>query len=352
MKISHNENLIKKLIDKNDTSNQFEILKKSYEQIDYAWSQKIDKENISVTKIQNIILTGMGGSAVSGEVVSNLFQNKLKYPFSVNRNYNLPAFANENTLLIASSYSGNTEETISAIKDGLQKKCQIYVITTGGEIEKIAMNNNLPIVKLLQGYQPRYALWINLISALKLFQELNLISNISNLIEKVKQLIKSKADEYSSEKNIALDYAIQILGFIPIIYAVDGTTSVVASRFKAQLNENSKIHSYYNLYPELNHNEIIGWETQNEKRLNSKVICITDKSYHPKVKKRIIITNDLINKANTEVIQIKSNESEFEIRLFDLIYLTDWISYYLAIIRNYDPSEIEYINFLKKKLSE
>ncbi|MBN1639006.1 MAG: bifunctional phosphoglucose/phosphomannose isomerase [Ignavibacteriales bacterium] len=352
MKTLHSENIISQLIKKNDSSNQFEVLKNSAEQINFALSQKIDLDKIAIGKTLNIIITGMGGSAISGEVVSNLFQKKLEYPVFINRNYELPAFANDKTLLIVSSYSGNTEETISSLKDGLRKKCQICVMTTGGEIEIIAKENDLPIIKLQKGFQPRFALWVNLFSLLNLFQYLNLIPDISDLVEKAKIIIKKRANEFSKEKNLPLDYAVQLLGFIPVIYAVDGITGVVASRFKAQLNENSKIHACLNSYPELNHNEIIGWETQNEKIFNSKVVCIYDKDYHPQIQKRIKITNDLIRKANTEIIEIKSEESEYELRLLDLIYLTDWISYYLAVLRNFDPSEINYIHFLKKKLSE
>ena len=127
-------------------------------------------------------------------------------------------------------------------------------------------------------------------------------------------------------------------------------TSAVGYRFKCQLNENSKLHAFHNGFPELNHNEVIGWETFQEKQFQTKVINIIDKSYHSQVKKRFKITSELIGKSGAEVINIKSDESEFNVRLMDMIYLCDWITYYAAILRGKDPSEIENINILKKSL--
>ena len=342
---------IKDYVSKYDPENQFNVLVNSFEQIEFAWGNKINLKQLKVKSFSSIIVSGLGGSAISGDLLQNYLGNELKLPYSVNRNYSLPAYVNKDTLLIASSYSGNTEETIEVIKKGIKKKCSIIAITTGGTIGKIAKENNIPTVKLKKGYQPRYALGVSFFSLLKVFQELDLIQEQGKVVKKIISLWKSKGKEYSKERNYAYKIASGTLGFIPVIYSVADVTSAVGYRFKCQFNENSKLHAFNNVFPELNHNEVIGWETFQEKQLQTKVINIFDKSYHSQVKKRFKITSELIDKSGAEVINIKSNENEFKVRLMDMIYLCDWITYYTAILRSKDPTEIENINILKKSLA-
>lgn len=343
---------INDLVKKYDPELQFEVLKDSYKQIEYALKNKYDLDKIDPKKVKNIVLTGLGGSAISGDVFLNYSHNELKVPFIVNRNYFMPSFVNENTLVIASSYSGNTEETISATKHALEKGAQILCITTGGKLEELALQNNLDVVYLQNGFQPRYALWINISTLIKSLQNLNFIPNQNNIMEKIQNLLEKKAVEFSRENNMTYKIAESLVGFIPIVYSGDNFTSGVGNRLKEQFNENSKIHSFHNVLPEMNHNEIIGWETFSPNLLNAKIIQLKDVSYHPRVKKRFEVVSALIQKAGCEVLTLESNESEFKVRIFDLIYTGDWISYYLAILRGKDPSEIENINYLKQELAK
>src|SRR4030067_1807274 len=153
---------ISEFIEKYDPSNQYEVLKKTYEQIEFAWNNKIDLSSIKKKGIESIVVTGLGGSAISGDRFTNFFKDEIDIPFYVNRSYNLPQLVNKNTLLIVSSYSGNTEETISVFNSALKKKCRIVCITSGGKVEKIADKNIIPVVKILPGYHPRYALGLSL----------------------------------------------------------------------------------------------------------------------------------------------------------------------------------------------
>ena len=343
---------IHELVKKNDPQNQFDVIKKSYEQVEYSWNHDVDLSSINKDKINNIILTGLGGSAISGDLMINFLKDELSVPFSVNRNYNLPKYADENTLVICSSYSGNTEETISACRDAIEKNCQVICITTGGRIGEMADKNQFPVFKLKPGYQPRYALWINFFALLKSLHLLNLVQVENEFVENIIQHFKTKGNELSVEDNLAFRLAESLNGFVPVIYVVADVTSAVGVRLKCQFNENSKLHSYCSLLPELNHNEIIGWETYHEKQFNTKVIFIDDDTYHPQVKKRVKITGEILGKSGVEHITLKSDEKDFKLRLLDLIYLGDWISYYLAIIRNQDPSLIKNIIYLKEKLVE
>jgi len=280
--------------------------------------------------------------------MANFLGSEMKIPFIVNRNYSIPAFANENTLLIVSSYSGNTEETISVFKEGLEKGCSIICSTTGGKIGKIGAEKNIPVVKVKPGFQPRYSLGLSFFTLLKILQELNIISSQEKVVNKITALWKKKGIQFSKEENKALDYARELTGFIPVIYSAVDVTSAVGYRLKCQFNENSKLHAFHNIIPELNHNEIIGWESFLDKQFNGKLIMIKDKIYHKQIAKRFEISASLIN---CDKIYLESNEEEFKLRLMDLIYLGDWITYYLALVRGYDPSEIENINILKEKLA-
>lgn len=341
---------LNEMIKKHDQENQFKVLIESYQQVEYAWNNNIDVSSIDTSKIKNIVLTGLGGSAIGGDLLQNFLRNELKYPYVVNRNYELPPYANENTLVIASSYSGNTEETLSAADEAIKLKCQVACITTGGKLEEFSLKNNLPLGKLLKGYQPRFALWVNFFTLLKMVQTLKLIPEQNSSVNSIIDLLKRKGEIYSQSKNEALTLAEKLVGFIPLIYAVSEYTSAVGARFKGQFNENSKLHSFYGLLPELDHNEILGWDTFQPKQINLKLINILDEEYHPQVKKRYEITSEIIAKKGCEIINIASKEKTWKERLVDIIYLGDWISYYLAVIRGINPTSIDNINYLKARL--
>jgi len=341
---------IKEYVNKYDPQNQFDVLVNSYKQIEFAWENKFSIGGINSIEIKNIVISGLGGSAISADLIKNFLGNELSVPVVVNRNYLLPKFADSNTLFIASSYSGNTEETISALGQAVELGCKIVCITTGGEVESIAKKNNIPVIKLQAGFQPRYALGMGFFSLLKVFQELNLVSNQTEIVNKIINLWKEKGLEYFLDENRAYKIAESLAGFIPVIYSVADSTSAVGYRFKCQLNENSKVHAFHNEIPEMNHNEIIGWESYQEKTFHSKIINILDETYHAQIKKRFEIISEIFNNSKAEVINIQSSEANYKVRLLDLIYYTDWISYYLAVIRGFDPSEIDNIHLLKNKL--
>jgi glucose/mannose-6-phosphate isomerase len=342
---------IKEFIQKYDTQNQFEVLQNTYKQIEYAINNSYPEFGFDKEAINKIIVTGLGGSAISGDLLKNFLKDELTVPVQINRNYFLPSFADEKTLLIASSYSGNTEETISSFNDGLKRKCKIICLSTGGKLEKLAADNSIPFIRLQKGFQPRYALGLSFFSLLKVFEKLQLIPSQEKIIRKIISLWKEKASAYSAEGNIALTTAQQLIGFIPIIYSASDYTNAVGYRFKSQLNENSKLHAFHHEFPEMNHNEIIGWESHQQKQLHTKVIYLLDETYHPQIKKRFQIVSEFIKKSDVEIISMESNENDFKVRIMDLIFLVDWISFYLGVIRGFDPSEIEYINLLKDRLT-
>lgn len=341
---------IKDYISRYDTSNQFDVLKKTYEQIEFAWNNKIDISSIKRKEIESVVVTGMGGSAISGDLFTDFFKDDIEVPFFVNRTYRVPGFINKNTLLVVSSYSGNTEETISVFNSALKTKCRIMCIATGGKIEKIAQKNKIPLIKIPSGYHPRYALGLSFFSLLKVMNKLKIIEIKSSTVNAIIKLYKDRARLYSKEKNNALTYAEQLIGYVPVIYSAAGYTSSVGYRLKCQFNENSKLNAFHNVLPEMNHNEIVGWESFNENQLSTIVINILDNEYPTQIKNRFKITSEIISKSKIDLINLKSGEKSFKVRLMDLIYLSDWITYYTGVIRGCDPAEIRNIDLLKERL--
>jgi glucose/mannose-6-phosphate isomerase len=340
---------IKEFIKKYDTQNQFEVLKNTHKQVSDAWNNNDDVSSLKNLNFSSIVFCGLGGSAIGGDLLSDYLSGEMRVPFTVVRDYNLPSFVDEKTLVIISSYSGNTEETISCFKQALKKECKIAVITSGGKIDVMAKKNNLPVLQLKSGFQPRYAVGQGFFTLLKLMQELG-ISDENKNVEKIIELWKNKSEEYSSKKNIALEIASDLIGFIPVIYSSE-ILSATGYRFKCQLNENSKLHAFSNVIPEMNHNEIIGWESLKEKQFNSKVIYLIDQDFHPQNLKRFEILREMLNEQKVDVLTLSSNEGSKKVRIMDLIFLSDWISFYLSVLRGFDPSEIDFIHRMKQRLT-
>jgi glucose/mannose-6-phosphate isomerase len=342
---------IKDLVKEYDPQNQFDVLINSYTQIEHAWENKIDLSSIEGKKFNKIIVSGLGGSAIGGDLIREFLSAELSLPYFVNRNYNLPLFADKETLVIISSYSGNTEETISVLNQAVERGCVIVCLSTGGRIAEIALENNIPLVNLKKGFQPRYALGTGFFSLLRILQILGCCGNQDDTINKIINVWKEKGKEYSEENNKAYLYAEELTGFIPVIYSAADITSAAGYRFKCQFNENSKVHAFHNVIPELNHNEIIGWETFKEKQFYAKLIILNDPVYSPQVKKRFTITSELAAAGGIEILELQSEKEDLKTRLMDLIYLCDWITYYTAVIKGADPTEIKNINILKEKLA-
>lgn len=340
---------IKDFIKNYDTQNQFKVLRETYKQASDAWNNKIDLSHLKKNNFSSIVFCGLGGSAISGDLLCDYLSGELALQFSVVRGYNLPFDVNENTLVIISSYSGNTEETISCFEQALNKNSKIVVITSGGKIGDIAAANKIPFINIQSGFQPRYALGLSFFSLLKLMQEIGFADEETN-VKKIIDLWQKKGEEYSKENNQAVQIAEQIIGFIPVIYSSEFLTSTVY-RFKCQLNENSKLHAFHNTIPEMNHNEIIGWESFKEKQFHNKVIYLFDKEFHPQNKKRFDVLKEILTEQKIEVLSVSSNEKDKKVRIMDLIFLADWISFYASVLRGFDPSEIDFIHRMKQRLT-
>jgi len=302
-------------------------------------------ENVSLPdyKFNNIIVCGMGGSAIVGDLLKDLLIDKISIPIEVSREYNLPAYADEDTLVLCVSYSGDTEETLSQFVDAIEKKCKIIGITSGGKLKEWCNKFNLPCILILGGYQPRVALPYLFFTALMCLQKLNLIDLTKDIEETIKVL---KGMGVANIKKIVSS----LKNSIPVIYA-SNEFSGVAKRIKTQFNENSKVPAKHDVFPELDHNEIVGYQN---KKLNKNhfVIILRDKEEAEEIKTRIEVSKKLIKSKCKGIYEIWTQGKSKLSKIMSLVYIGDILSYELAIMNKTDPEKTENISILKKDLKK
>lgn len=325
-----------------------------YQQFETAFSILNPSSKISKSKVKNIVVTGLGGSAIGGDLVRAFVSGECSVPILVNRNYALPAFVDASTLVIVSSYSGNTEETLSAYRDAIERKAQVFCVTSGGMVKELALKHKHYAVIIPAGAPPRTAIGYSLAPMLNALAKFGFIADKAKDIAETARYLKEKSLAYANfkdKKNLAVKLAQKCFKKLPIIYASDDFTSAVGVRWKGQICENAKMLAYSNVFPELNHNELVGWNQHKELLKKTTVIMLHDKTDHPRTAFRMSVTKSIVKKYASDVIDIESEGKSLLARLFSLILLGDWVSYYLAILNGVDPTPVKAIDFLKESLS-
>ncbi len=296
-------------------------------------------------EFSNIVVTGLGGSGIGGSIVQNYVADKLKVPFIVNKDYFLPAFVNKHSLVIACSYSGNTEETLMALQEAKKKKASIICITSGGKVAEFANAKHLDCILVPAGMPPRSCLGYSLVQLLRVLYNFGYIGN--NFEREIKAAIKTMKTEEAEFQKKAMAIAKKIYGKLPIIYSA-ASIEGVAIRFRQQLNENSKMLAWHGAIPEMNHNELVGWRDDASDKV---VITLRNEDDFARVQTRMEIGKKIMKKYNPTFIDIYSEGKTYWERIFYLIHLTDWVSVFLADLRNMDATEVKVIDFLKKSLA-
>ena len=288
-------------------------------------------------KVDKIFVCGMGGSAVGGDLLKIYMQNS-KIPVFVVRDYKVPNFVDENSLVFAVSYSGNTEETISAYQDAVKKKAKIVAVTTGGQLGSMAKK----VIKIPSGMQPRAALGYTFFPVLGVLVNSGIVDVKGREIEEMLDIL-SKTEEF---KTVGERIAKKIGKRTPIIYASE-MLGAVAYRWKTQFNENGKVAAFYHVFSEMNHNEIAGY--QNINKNDYIAIFIRDKFDNERIKKRMDVTKEIIS-TRVDVEEVFTRGEFLLSRIFSGIYYGDFASYYLALANRIDPTPVTVIENLKKKL--
>ena len=301
-------------------------------------------------KIDKVIVCGMGGSAMAGEIARRFAE----VPIIVNRSYTLPGFVDKRTLLVAISYSGNTAETISSLKEGIDGGLQILRIASGGKIMSIARENDIPFLQVPAGYQPRAATGYLALPLLVVLSRLGLVEGAGEWDDMFGALAKVKGSctaSIATKENPAKELAHALHGRIPIIYGTADNTDLVAMRFKTQINENAKQPAYWNAFSELNHNEILAL-VRSDLLANQHIVLLKNSYDHPENMVRMEIMADLFDIHDVPHTDV-AFEGETELaQVFSQIYFGDYASYYLALTNELDPTPVELIEKFKVDLAK
>ena len=300
-------------------------------------------------KFENIIIAGMGGSALPGELLKTVAgELGLKIPVTLHRDYKLPkdGSVRESTLVIISSYSGTTEETLSAYEEALKQNLAIIAITNGGTLKTRAEEMNTPLATVPEGIQPRLAMGYQFAALLALLNNVGLVPSRKNEMAELEKSLNGTALEKAG-KNLAQ----KIKNATPLIYSSKkyGALSYI---LKIQMNENAKLHAFANTFPELNHNEMVAFgEEQMTNGKSFSVLMLRGEDDDARIQKRMGLTAELIENKGYPVHTIDIEGQTIYNRVFNTILLGNWLSYYLAINRNIDPTPVDIVEDFKKKLA-
>ena len=306
-------------------------------------------ENAHFTEHSNpfhhVLISGLGGSGIGGSIVAEIVEQLACAPISVNKKYEIPAFVNEHTLVIISSYSGNTEETVAAMESAHKKGAKIVCVSSGGYVIDFAKKNNLNYIIVPGGMPPRSCLGYSLTQLFFILSYFKIIpNNFKPELNKAIDLIEKEREDI---KSIAHAVAQKLHDKIPVIYTL--SNEGVAIRFRQQINENSKMLCWHHVIPEMNHNELVGWTEKNNQLA---VVIFRNSNDFSRNIKRLEINLEIISKYTDTIIHLMSKgDSDIERAIYH-IHLGDWISCYIADIKKIDPIEVNVINHLKGALSK
>jgi glucose/mannose-6-phosphate isomerase len=307
------------------------------------------------SQISNVVIVGMGGSAIGGDIVRRLAQYESKVPVRVHRDYGLPAFVDESTLVIASSYSGNTEETLSAFTESLKTRAKKMVITSGGKLKQLAEKERIPVFVIDYRAPPRAAFPHSLIPLVGIFQKLGLLADKSvdlhEAADILNQLSGDLAETRSLASNPAKQLAAKLWGRIAVIYGAE-ILSEVARRWKGEFNENSKAWAFFENFPELNHNAVVGYEFPPEAKERIFVLMLRSSLLRPRNLLRYEVTAKLLAKAGITYEFMESTGKSALSQILSLVLLGDYASFYLSMLNEVDPTSTNAINFVKQYLAQ
>ena len=337
-----------------DKSGMLDHLHEFPEQCQKAW-ENVQKFHLphEYTKISNVIIAGMGGSAIGGDIVRRLAMSESKVPVWVHRDYGLPAFVDENTLVIASSYSGNTEETLSSFTKSLGTRAKKLAITSGGKLKSLAEKEGIPVFVIDYRAPPRAAFPHSFIPLVGIFQKLGLLADKSADLQEalgiLKKLSAGLVETNPLASNPAKQLAARLRGRVAVIYGADMLTEV-ARRWKGEFNENSKAWAFFEGFPELNHNAVVGYQFPPGAKDEILVLMLRSSSIHPRNRLRYEVTAKLLAKAGICHEFVEARGKSALAQVLSLVLLGDYASFYLSMLNEVDPASTDAINLVKQYL--
>jgi glucose/mannose-6-phosphate isomerase len=347
-------------VKKIDVSNVLGSIQALANQVEDAWDQVNQLElAIDTSRIQNVVATGMGGSALGPDVIKRAFKNQLSVPLEVINDYKLPAYVGPNTLVLVSSYSGTTEETVAAMHEAHDKGAQILVISTGGQLAEFAKANNYGLYQINPTHnpsnQPRMAIGYSVFGIIAMFHKIGLLNltdeQVNGVVATIRRLTSELDISVEQDKNQAKKLAFQIIGRIPVFIGsehLEGALHVVQNQF----NENAKTYAEYRIIPEMNHHLMEGLRFPQTNDANLFFVLFDSALYHERNRKRFQVTPQVIDGAGIELSSFLLTSTEPLEQVFEVITLGAFTNFYLAMLENIDPTPIETVDFFKAELSK
>ncbi len=297
--------------------------------------------------IHEVLICGMGGSGVGAHFLQSLAANDARVPILTNKNYTLPGYVDKNTLVIASSYSGNTEETLAAYEQAKQRNCPLIAISSGGELLSDAKSSGFDYIQLPAGYPaPRACLGFSLVAQLFALHKAGYVENFFE--ERVVDTIERLRLEQNNLREKAEQIAQLLVDRVPVLYGATRTDATLL-RWRQQLNENAKHLCWHQVFPEMNHNEIVGWKGDYSKLV---VIALRHRDDLNRNQLRMDLTREVFQHWAGGYMEVYSRGASFLEKSLYLVHLGDWVSYYLAEIKGENPDEVKVIDHLKEQIKK
>jgi len=300
--------------------------------------------------IHNVLICGMGGSGIGANLIQTFLYDELTVPVTVNKSYDIPNFVSANTLVIACSYSGGTEETLSGTHQAIAKGAQIVGVTSGGTLGKLLADNGFEFITIpARDKSPRAGVGYALAQLLRIFKHFGLSASdhFDDIASSARQLTGfAKTIQADAE-----DLAEKLRGKFPIFYA-DSRLEAVLLRNQQQIAENSKQFSHQNFFPEMNHNELVGWRFPAGFFEDSVTVMLRTDYDNERTSTRMDICEDIFLKAGTQLEILGAKGQSFMQQAIYLVHLLDWVSYFLAVENDVDPFPVDVISFLKDELAK
>lgn len=335
-----------------DPQDALGVAAREWEQV----SQQVDVIDAphSAPTVAKVIVAGMGGSALAALVAKVWLDGKLSVPFEVVREYDLPAYVDASTLVIASSYSGNTEETLESLRQAKEKSALVGVLAAGGKLVERAEEDKLSRVVIPDGLQPRMAMLLNLKALVALLASFKVIStDVEDELAGCSDWLRSETENWlpdvSTDKNQAKQLALLAVGKTPVIYG-GHLTGPVAYKWKISWNENAKNVAFWNVYPEMNHNEFIGWASHPVDKPFT-VFDLKSSFEHPRILKRFEVSDRLLSGRRPKAVPVEMAGDTVLKQLLWGCILADFVSIYVAILNGVNPTPVDLVEDLKAELT-
>ncbi len=318
-------------------------------------AKNAEKIQLTYPQPKNVVISGMGGSAIGGELLKDYTRNTAQMPIEISREYYLPAYAGKDSLVILASYSGSTEETLSAFVDAVKRGCMIFCLSSGGNLIHYAQKLGVPYLQVKGGMPPRAALPHMFMPMLKCMEKIGAAPNAAKEFAEAKRLLEKVSKENAPEQpfadNFAKTLALNLNGSTPVVYGF-GLYRGVALRFKQQFNENAKVPAKWEYFSELNHNETMGWESSKDLAKCYSAVFIRDEAEPLEIHSRIETTKTLIQRTLPRQYEVRAVGKSNLSKMLSTILVGDFTSFYLAMLRKVDPTPVQTVEVMKEKIEQ